>query len=252
MLKRLLAGIFLGLLALPVLAQSMDELDRKALIEELDTNPTEEQLARKARSVDLLQAQGIPILDSLPVIADEARSTRRGDRDAAERALALMIVGVKGETGDQDLIDAIITQFAAGQLFTPAERTFIDDPAPSEQMRVQMTWRYEGAYLLLWALGFYDELLPPDQIVDVSAMGSLLRELGTDGLMAQARLRPQSELLDMADLVYRMDWAAVDARVGGKPAPPGIHPGIIYERHYALNWLIGYAGLSWDEMRTDT
>lgn len=44
----------------------------------------------------------------------------------------------------------------------------------------------------------------------------------------------------------------MDARVGGKPAPKGLHPGIVYERHYALNWLIGYAGLGWDDLRTDT
>lgn len=251
-MKRILLSILMALLVFPAVAQSTDDLDRKALIEELDRAPSEDQLTRKKRSIDLLRAQGIPVLDSLPVIVDESRSLRRTDREVAGRALALMIAAVKGETGDQALIDTLIDQYDAADLFTPAERAFISAPNPSEQMRVEMSWRYEGVHTLLWALGFYDALMPPDQIVDVYAMGTLLRELGPDGLQNKARLRPQAELLDMADLVYRMDWAVVNARVNGKPAPPGIDPGIVYERHYALNWLIGYAGLSWDEIRTDT
>jgi hypothetical protein len=27
---------------------------------------------------------------------------------------------------------------------------------------------------------------------------------------------------------------------------------IIQERHHAINWVIGYEGLSWDEVTTDT
>ncbi|WP_306115478.1 MULTISPECIES: DUF4272 domain-containing protein [unclassified Roseovarius] len=251
-MRQLLLGVLMGLLAVPAAAQSADDLDRKALIEELDRSPNAEQLARKARSVELLRAKGIPVLDSLPVIVDEDRSLRRTKKEVAERALALMIAAVKGETGDQALIDTLIDQYDAGALFTLAERAFINDPNPSEQMRVEMSWRYEGVHTLLWALGFYDALMPPDQIVDVYEMGTLLRDLGPDGLRRKAQLRPQAAVLDMTDLVYRMNWAAVEARVNGEPVPAGIHPGIVYERHYALNWLIGYAGLGWDEMRTDT
>ncbi|MEY2943079.1 MAG: hypothetical protein RLY97_1093, partial [Pseudomonadota bacterium] len=28
--------------------------------------------------------------------------------------------------------------------------------------------------------------------------------------------------------------------------------GIIQERHHAINWIIGYDGLDWDEVTTDT
>jgi hypothetical protein len=34
--------------------------------------------------------------------------------------------------------------------------------------------------------------------------------------------------------------------------PAGLHPGVLYERHYALNWLIGYCDQEWDEVTTDT
>ena len=32
----------------------------------------------------------------------------------------------------------------------------------------------------------------------------------------------------------------------------GLNRGVVMERHYALNWLIGYAGRDWDEVSTDT
>ncbi len=233
-------------------AQSADDLARKAQIEALSVAPLPEQLERKARSLARLHEMNVPVLDSLPVIAPEAQTLRRSDHEVAGRALALMIVALKGETGDQELTLQVIDQYAAQAYFTPGERAFIADPAPSEQIRIEMTWRYEAAYTLLWALGFFDDLSPPDRIVDAAVLGTLFRELGVEAYLQEARLRPQAELLDMTDLTYRLDWAAVNARVNGKAPPAALHPGIVYERHYALNWLYGYAGLGWDEMRTDT
>ena len=49
-----------------------------------------------------------------------------------------------------------------------------------------------------------------------------------------------------------MHWAVVDARLRGQDAPSQIEAGIVYERHYALNWLIGYFGQDWDNVKTDT
>lgn len=55
-------------------------------------------------------------------------------------------------------------------------------------------------------------------------------------------MRSKKEILDKADLVYRMDWAAVDARCHGMTGPAGINHGVIQERHKALNWMIWLHG----------
>jgi hypothetical protein len=31
-----------------------------------------------------------------------------------------------------------------------------------------------------------------------------------------------------------------------------LHPSIVYERHYALNWLIQYLDQDWDNVQTNT
>ncbi|MER9491067.1 DUF4272 domain-containing protein [Mesorhizobium sp. M0320] len=79
-----------------------------------------------------------------------------------------------------------------------------------------------------------------------------MRDLDTEGLLKRANLRPQSELLDAADLIYRYNWAVMDARVNGKAAPAGLERDVVVERHYVLNWLIGYMGQEWDDISTDT
>jgi len=76
--------------------------------------------------------------------------------------------------------------------------------------------------------------------------------LGRDRFVAQAALRPAGELLDAADLIYRYHWATREAELRGREPPAGLDPGVVMERHYALNWLIGYLGLDWDEVSTDT
>ncbi len=133
-----------------------------------------------------------------------------------------------------------------------AERTFMYSPDPSDQDCAQFTWRYEGAWLLLWSLCFIDDAGPVSGIADVPRLAGLLRDLGTDGVMARVKLRPQAKLLDAADLIYRRNWAVVAARLKGQDAPGGMDAGVVVERHYTLNWLIGYGGQAWDDISTDT
>lgn len=211
-----------------------------------------EAAERKARSIAHLSAQGISSTDFLPVIETVETSQRRTEAEVTQRAIALAIVAVKGETRDHELGQALIVQFDAGDFFTPAERAFMMNAAPSDQDYVDFTWRYEGAAVMLWALGVLDRLPRPDRIADVPGIAAILRDLGTDGLRKAARLRPQSELLDAADLIYRTNWAVVDARLNNRDAPAGLDASVVYERHYALNWLIGYGGQAWDDISTDT
>ena len=63
------------------------------------------------------------------------------------------------------------------------------------------------------------------------------------------KVRKREEILDEADLTLRYDWACVDARVNGREAPASLEGGVVMERHYAFNWLIGGSdGAAWDEI----
>jgi hypothetical protein len=213
--------------------------------------PTDRQLARRARSIVIVSKLAIPYFPQLPVVEDEAEVRSRTSAEVANRCLAITICAAKGETGDQELVQQLITDWSATAYFSPKERAFIDNLRPTPQELVDYSWQYEAVHVLLWALNYIDAVGPPHQQCDVPAELRIINTRGGVAFVQQARLRSVSELLDMADLYYRINWAAVDARVKGKPLNT-VHPGIAFERHRAINWLIRYMDAEWDDVTTDT
>jgi hypothetical protein len=141
--------------------------------------------------------------------------------------------------------------FAAKSFFSAAERAFFDNPAPSQRDRARFAWRYECAHVFLWSLGYLPELHPPDAIANVPREAAIFADKGPQHFAPDARLRPLHEILDQADLYYRLHWAAIALRLKGASSPNADEE-IIMERHRALNWLIRYMGQSWDNVTTDT
>jgi hypothetical protein len=218
----------------------------------MQTKVSQDAIQRKARSEAALQTEGVPINKSLPVIESEKETKRRTQEEIAYRALALIVVAVKGEGVEQPVVDKIVKDYDLGQHFTPKERAFLESKSPSQHDRVQFTWRYEAAWTLLWALGYVEKLEKPTSICDVPRALTLMKERTTRQFIADAKLRPLAQILDEADRIYRYHWAVVDARINGRPSPSGLEPGVTLERHYALNWLIGYMNQEWDDISTDT
>ena len=229
-----------------------DLTKRKKKIESMDRAPTAEAKKRKQRSESVLRAEAVPLNAALPVIEIESEAKRRSKEEVAYRALALLVVAVKGEGLDQDRVNEISSRYGLVPHFTPKERAFLHDASPSHEDRVQFSWRYEAAWTLLWALGFVDKLEKPSKICDVGRAVKLMKERTSKQFITDSKLRPLNEILDEADRIYRYHWAVVDARLKGKEPPAGLAPGVTLERHHALNWLIGYMDQEWDDVATDT
>ena len=105
---------------------------------------------------------------------------------------------------------------------------------------------------MLWALGFIDTLKYPDQMCNVANDVKIIHDLTEQQFRQKAKLRTKQEILDQADLILRLDWACVSARVKNEPAPSGLDKSVVYERHYSLNWLIKFMNQEWDKVTTDT
>jgi len=215
-------------------------------------NPSEEQRARKERSEARLRAEGVPVSAGLPVIADKTTAKLRTKDAIVDRLFALTLVAVKGEGLEQDRVIKFQAELGAAPLLSPEETAFVALAAPNEHQRAKFSWRYEGVGVLHWALGYVAKLEKPGAIVDAGLMVKLLREPGPARYRAEAKPRSIDEILDEADLVYRYDWACVDARVSKKAPPKGIDCEVVVERHHALNWLYGYQNQAWDDVSTDT
>jgi len=208
--------------------------------------------ARKQRSIAILKKENVPYIEHLPLIETESESLRRTTEEVALRAIALNFVAVKGEGLEHEVVNNLIKEFKIETELSPDEKKFIDDPNPSEHDKIQFCWRYECYWVMLWALGFIDQLGYPDQVCDVEKAVLILKDNGRDNFLRKAELRPQIEILDQADLYYRYHWATRQAELDRQEAPANLNGGVVMERHYALNWLIGLEQADWDDVSTDT
>jgi Domain of unknown function (DUF4272) len=211
-----------------------------------------EAIDRKLRSETLLRAEGVPFLAALPVIETTAEALQRSKEEVALRALCILIVAAKGEGLEDETVERVLESYELRPHLTPEELAFVLDNSPSQHDRVQFIWKREAAWTLLWALGFVAQLGKPVRPCDVKFAVSTMTETTTAQFIENSELRSIADILDQADLIYRYHWAVRNARLKGHQIPADLHPDVTEERHYALNWLIGYLEQAWDDVSTDT
>ena len=210
-----------------------------------------EQLDRKSETEALLQEKGIKVNKHLPCVPSSDNVKIREIDEIVDRAYALLIVAAKGEGIEQLYLDKMIERMGISK-FSPRESEIVRSAQLTEQDKAYATWRYEGLYVMLWVLGKMRELKFPDEICDVQEVVGLMVAHSREEFQDSVQLKPVTEILDELDKVYRMNWACVDARIKGEQVSGPIIPGVVYERHYALNWLTNYQNQAWDDVQTNT
>lgn len=216
--------------------------------------PTKDQLARRLQSEKYCKQYGLPIYtnpNALFVDAEKDVTLRTLDA-VVDRALALFYVGLKGEKLEQVHLDVINLRYHVFNKLSEQEKVFANAKHPTDQQFLNATWRYESLHVMLWALGFIDSLSYPSNMCDVGKDVAIINNLTEAQFKQKAKLRSKKDILDQADLILRIDWACVNARVKGEPAHSNIDSGIVLERHQSLNWLINYLEQDWDNVSTDT
>lgn len=211
-----------------------------------------EATGRRQATVARLRTEGVPINPHLPRVETTSEVRLRGTREIVERVAALLAVCERGLGSSADKVRSILRLPAVHELMSPDERAFFEAESPSDRDKVQFSWRAEAAVALLWSVSLEPAPLGrPEQPCDVAAMVKLFKEKTVEELVGAARLRPAAEILDKLDEVYCYHWAVRDEMLRNRDVPAGLHPGIVMEWHYALNWLTYYAE-EWDDVSTDT
>ena len=222
-----------------------------------------EAVERRNKSMALLRDKHIYVTPWLPLLWERAEEPGRTLEEVCGRAAALLVVSLYSECRlgehmsyeeSREFVDPIIEGYGAEGFFSPDEKAYLDDPNSDEKTQIQYAWQYENLWVMEWAMGLTDDLFWPTRICDVPESVRIIREYPTmEELTAAAKLRPRRELLDQADLIYRLHWACVDARVMGMPAPQELEDGVVMERHRALFWLAGCDEMcGWDDVDLST
>nr|WP_276521667.1 DUF4272 domain-containing protein [Shewanella sairae] len=112
----------------------------------METKESQLSEKRKQRSEIILNKYSVPINNYLPYIEDENEALARNKTDIAMRAMTLLIVAVKAEGLEQEIVESLIKGYRLENSLTPNEKKFLYDPSPSEHDKTQFIWRYDGVF----------------------------------------------------------------------------------------------------------
>jgi hypothetical protein len=102
------------------------------------------------------------------------------------------------------------------------------------------------------ALGHINSVYPLNHRVDLPSIPAAHAAFQDPArFLSQAVARPSEQLDATEGEVYHEHWRVRDAQLFGRPMPPELDPDIVYERRYALSWVVGF-GEDWDDVPTDT
>lgn len=224
---------------------------------------TEADKRRKEKSIADLKAKNIPYIEDMCVSAYDVDSVIPSKEDMIHRLTAIFATAVKAEVytcGEYDenpakaakeMINTLDELYSVSEYFSNEERAYIDNDSPQPNEHNKFGWRYECCSVILWALSIM-ELKKPTEICDAAEIGGIIWNNDFESLMQKTTVRSREEILDMQDLVYRCDWACVDARLNGQ-ALTSLDRDIILEWHYTLNWLTTVDGITdWDAVSPRT
>jgi len=209
---------------------------------------------RKIETEKLLKSLNIPFIEHLPLIEEESEVKIRTAKEIAERTLVLTYLSyISGVPDEREKVIDFLQINSLWEKVSPEEKKLFQKEELTEQEIVNISWRSEAIWLLLWTILKVDKLELPTEQVELSEIISRLPEFLDDPkiFIENASIRPTTEILDISDLTYRLHWATRNANLNNLPMPADLSLSVIMERHYAINWVTLYAD-EWDEITADT
>lgn len=216
---------------------------------------------RRERSLAVLRELGLPFIEKKAVSIAEKNCNMVSKEDLIHRLACVFTASACADTctyspedAPTDVVnfrDLFEEKFNISQYVSQYEKRYIADPLGHAKYHNIHIWRYECCSIMLWALGLVDIDLPTEccEPVDIC---KLMFNTDFDDLCAKANMRSKEEILDRLDLVYRLNWACVEAQVKHQKMDV-VNPSVVYFWHYALNWMAGVDGnRNWDTIQPNT
>ncbi len=231
---------------------------------------TPKQKERVERSFVQLKKRQVPVYHGPLFGDDDAEANIQTPQNVARRTLVLWSVELRAEGLPIEEVREILDTLELWESVSPEELRFLNEESPSPDECQQLIWRLESIWVLMWALGYIEELDWPSSMCNVSQLANMLSTYeGDPEFIASATLRPDSELLDAHDLIRRIRWAVINTYYHGEGILPvgldwtgtpdfvecemSVAGRVAQERHYVLSWLVNYPEChDWDNVDTPT
>ena len=219
----------------------------------------DDAVARRTRTRAALGDAALQPPASMAPALGEGALVLRGPGEVLQRAPGLLYVAARAHARATGL-----PTIPAGQeehnpvgaaALKPQEQAFVTGEGGDADAAAGLTWRYEAANTLLWALGIAGaEIDDSGEIADVDRLWASVAPLARGSGGQEVRLRPAGDILDALDRTWLDHWVVRQARQ--KEAEPGrLNGDVVVERHVALNWLTNFQnepGVAWDDTDTPT
>ena len=136
---------------------------------------------------------------------------------------------------------------------TPSELDFVKDQN-NERAQINLSWKSEALVSLLWSINKFQSIPKLDSSADIDNLTrfSVYPPSTTEEYIKSAKLRSEEEIEDEYEVVFDAHWSVRNAQINKKPIPNNLDSGIVMERHFGFNYVMGYCSLPWDEITTDT
>ncbi|WEK20705.1 MAG: DUF4272 domain-containing protein [Candidatus Pedobacter colombiensis] len=211
------------------------------------------QLKSKSQTEILLTSLNIPFYNRFSLIEDEQKSEIRSPQDIAKRVLILTYLCyiAKVEEDRFEIIEFLKKENLWNSVTNDEQKLFLKEKL-TEKEKINISWRSEGIWLLLFTMNKIEKLELPQQEIEMDSIFDKIPDFMTETkeFIKSAVIRPPAEILDLSDLIYRIHWALRNVELNNL-APLDVNPSIVFERHYAVNW-VADSSLNWDDITTDT
>ena len=155
----------------------------------------------------------------------------------------------------------LLEKFQLQHAVTPQEKLFFQNKSPSPEDITNFKKHFECFCFMLWALGYIEPLYMPipeskelqqSRVLRARAILVELTKEDKGRFRKFAKLRSPAEILDKADLMYRLVWAGVDANAKKQALPRYLDLDIAWQWHYTIHWLIRKNNQDWDAVTPDS
>ena len=218
-------------------------------VEILEGNEREvENIARENKNNRKLIANNLPELDVRSLV-NSYDATIIKKSDILKRAIAIILLASE-IISDNSESSSFLTIFNKNKAIknelkkydvynylTPKEKEYIK--TRNEELSIELSWRIEGAYVLLYVLGLIDKELDNVTKTNIVELKKFITSRTYGDLITDAKLKDENEILDLADYSNRLliitenytDYSNLDKE-------------IVIERDKAYKYIL--SGMSWD------
>ena len=135
----------------------------------------DQQRQRAERSFRQLKKHNAPVYPGPLFVDGDEEVELQSAQDVARRTLVLWAIELRAEGMPQDEAIGLIKQLELWDSVSPDEKQFLEDDDPDPDECEQLVWRLESIWVLLWSLGYIDELDWPRGMCDVSQIVEILK-----------------------------------------------------------------------------